>query len=336
MFPGLLNSLADTSQDFQAGADRFIPSLLDAPQTILAKMAQWEAGSASPGLGYQAARGVATPGTVRATGWHGSPHKFTKPDISKVGTGEGAQAYGHGFYAAERERTGDMYRKNVKNASEINRINARLSELSKEMSLYEPPGGGYRQYTDPRGHELSREYDRLIDEREAVVSSPGYLYKMDIPDADIEKMLDWDAPLSEQGEGVRGLLFENMSEERAKGIVDNVSDLAEKALKESVTDGKPRPFTDAWEIAYRDPELALAEARLSDFRGSGATFYNRLDPTGASKEASDYLNSIGIPGIKYWDQGSRGAGEGTRNFVIFDPDRIKMLERNEQPIEGLL
>jgi hypothetical protein len=66
MFPGLLNSLADTSQDFQAGADRFIPSLLDAPQTILAKMAQWEAGSASPGLGYRAATGVTTPGTVHS------------------------------------------------------------------------------------------------------------------------------------------------------------------------------------------------------------------------------------------------------------------------------
>lgn len=66
MFPGLLNSLADTSQDFQAGADRFIPSLLDAPQTILAKMAQLEAGSASPGLGYRAATGVTTPGTVHS------------------------------------------------------------------------------------------------------------------------------------------------------------------------------------------------------------------------------------------------------------------------------
>ena len=33
--------------------------------------------------------------------WHGSPHKFDKFDSSKIGTGEGAQAYGHGLYFAE-------------------------------------------------------------------------------------------------------------------------------------------------------------------------------------------------------------------------------------------
>src|SRR5687767_3158774 len=35
------------------------------------------------------------------TVFHGSPHKFDKFDMSKVGTGEGAQAYGHGLYFAE-------------------------------------------------------------------------------------------------------------------------------------------------------------------------------------------------------------------------------------------
>jgi len=34
------------------------------------------------------------------TAWHGSPHKFDKFDSSKIGTGEGAQAYGHGLYLA--------------------------------------------------------------------------------------------------------------------------------------------------------------------------------------------------------------------------------------------
>ena len=35
------------------------------------------------------------------TVYHGSPHKFDKFDASKIGTGEGAQAYGHGLYLAE-------------------------------------------------------------------------------------------------------------------------------------------------------------------------------------------------------------------------------------------
>ena len=38
---------------------------------------------------------------------------------------------------------------------------------------------------------------------------------------------------------------------------------------------------------------------------------------GSSAGASEYLKSIGVPGIKYLDQGSRGAKTGTRNFVVF-------------------
>ena len=37
--------------------------------------------------------------------YHGSPHDFDKFDMSKIGTGEGAQAYGHGLYLAENEAT---------------------------------------------------------------------------------------------------------------------------------------------------------------------------------------------------------------------------------------
>ncbi len=39
------------------------------------------------------------------------------------------------------------------------------------------------------------------------------------------------------------------------------------------------------------------------------------------------LNSLGIPGIRYLDGGSRSAGNGTRNFVIFDGDTAKILKR---------
>jgi len=42
--------------------------------------------------------------------YHGSPHDFDQFDISKIGTGEGAQAYGHGLYFAEREGIAKSYR----------------------------------------------------------------------------------------------------------------------------------------------------------------------------------------------------------------------------------
>ena len=49
-----------------------------------------------------------------------------------------------------------------------------------------------------------------------------------------------------------------------------------------------------------------------------------------SAKASALLAQQGIPGIRYLDGGSRGAGQGSSNFVAFDPEMIRILERNGQ------
>jgi hypothetical protein len=42
--------------------------------------------------------------------FHGSPHSFDRFSLDKIGTGEGAQAYGHGLYFAESEDVARAYR----------------------------------------------------------------------------------------------------------------------------------------------------------------------------------------------------------------------------------
>jgi hypothetical protein len=42
--------------------------------------------------------------------FHGSPHDFDRFDLSNIGSGEGAQAYGHGLYFAENEKVAEGYR----------------------------------------------------------------------------------------------------------------------------------------------------------------------------------------------------------------------------------
>jgi hypothetical protein len=39
------------------------------------------------------------------------------------------------------------------------------------------------------------------------------------------------------------------------------------------------------------------------------------------------LNEVGIPGIRYLDQGSRGAGEGSHNYVVFDANTMNIIRR---------
>ena len=42
--------------------------------------------------------------------YHGSPHRFDKFTLDKIGTGEGAQAYGWGLYFAGNKEVADWYR----------------------------------------------------------------------------------------------------------------------------------------------------------------------------------------------------------------------------------
>ena len=51
------------------------------------------------GVPMRAGEAVVGAGPIRA--YHSSPHDFDKFDLSKIGTGEGAQVYGHGLYFAE-------------------------------------------------------------------------------------------------------------------------------------------------------------------------------------------------------------------------------------------
>jgi len=60
---------------------------------------------------------------------------------------------------------------------------------------------------------------------------------------------------------------------------------------------------------------------------TGAEFYGMLsDNLGSDKAASLALNEAGIPGLQYLDGGSRGRGEGTHNFVIWNDQAINTIE----------
>jgi hypothetical protein len=59
--------------------------------------------------------------------WHGSPHDFDRFDISKIGTGEGNQAYGHGLYFASSKDVAKYYRDTL--AAYIPSSNARIYKV---------------------------------------------------------------------------------------------------------------------------------------------------------------------------------------------------------------
>ena len=250
---------------------------------------------------------------IGKTVWHGSPHTFDKFDLSKIGTGEGAQAYGHGLYFADAPEVAKQYRdelsrgwkqsyeykgKPVEKLYEdaVNKGNYGDAMLWEQVQLHgtrdsikntllEEMQGGSNQ-----AKQALKTLESLPDNLFA--QPTGSLYKVDLPDEQIAKMLDWDKPLSEQPESVRNILSGIVEQKRAE-----------------------YPNLNA------DPTGNIIYQMIGGNLG-----------TTAQKQASDFLNQSGIPGIQYLDQASRGAGEGTRNYVVFSDEIPKILERNGTPL----
>jgi hypothetical protein len=127
----------------------------------------------------------------------------------------------------------------------------------------------------------------------------GNLYKVDIPDADIPNMLDWDKPLSQQPTVLQSI--KNLSErpDLPKGFDQAIN----KSLGDKFFDGQDLYYE--LTKVYKDPLMLRQAMQESVFTG-----------------------------IRYLDEGSRKTG-GTSNFVVFDPSTVKILERNKKKV-GLL
>jgi hypothetical protein len=133
----------------------------------------------------------------------------------------------------------------------------------------------------------------------------GATIKADIlPSAD--KFLDWDKPLSEQGKDVVANL-------KKAGIVDKDGYVGSingaKHINDVTGDDLHQIIKEQYANNYGDKKLLSVKAK------------------GPDEAVSKYLSELGIPGIRYLDQGSRSAGKGTYNYVVFNDKDVKILER---------
>jgi len=291
-----------------------------APQAATAKAPQIAA-AANRGLENLAApRTLNTPGYGGQRGaivWHGSPHKFEAFDASKIGTGEGAQAYGHGIYTAEAPDVAKQYAEKVKDMGTIKQINSEMSKLAKIMDE-DSIAGQYRNFKTSAGKEAQKRYDELMNIRSGVSNASGNLYKVDLPDEAITRMLDWDKPLSQQAPDVQKALLQTGDKTIARMI-------NEKPV--SVNKGEYWSYLGN---TYNSKAEALADSTPFQLT------MGRTSIAETPAEVSKRLQAAGIPGIRYLDQGSRATG-GTSNFVVFPGEErlLRILERNNQPM-GLM
>lgn len=248
--------------------------------------------AASTMASAQRAGSLLSPLTV----FHGSPHKFSKFDASKIGTGEGAQAYGHGLYMAEAPEVAQYYARmdSPFAAAGTKGPAATIAALAKIDGGSNP----VKFLRDNYASQVKQWGKADVDAAIASLES-GNLYKVDLPDEQIAKMLDWDKPLGKQSKEVKKFIDEN-----GKPILDTFADLQRRGLTKGV-------YQTIWDMP-------------------GKTIF---DVFGKGGQTEAKLKQAGIPGVRYLDEGSRGKG-GTSNFVVFpgEESKLRIMEVNGKPV----
>ena len=260
-------------------------------------------------------------GLLSQVGYHGTPHRFPPTeknplgefDLQKIGTGEGAQAYGHGIYVAENPDVGRDYRLRLSTGPTIFLdgrpvVNSLADEFGPVGSALDIGRIHDRKaalhYFDRylKGSKQDREIVEQFDFGRLRTELGGNLYEVDIPDEVIDnQMLDWNKPLSQQNAKVKTQL--------------------KNAVEEMTVDDAINMGFDPFD--YGNNEQKAIELAKKAMIGDEATTTNFLNNwailRGTEAAGEELLNKHGIKGIKYKDQLSRGKEGGTRNFVLFDP-----------------
>jgi hypothetical protein len=265
------------------------------------------------GPGVKPAMPAPKPQGIKA--YHGSPHDFDQFSFAHIGKGEGNQAFGHGLYFAENEGVAKSYRDTlapvatargkpltedgllelpVASSLGFGKMFDRLKELGTTQAIRNELAAVSGNSID--GISKAR-YLKILDDIDAAGLAPaksGKMYEVNI-NANPEHFLDWDKPITQQ----------------------------------------PAAVQEALAKAGVQPYVTEKKASETYHRYVGDLYANRPSPDNlvgswheqSARDATAALKDAGIPGIKYLDQGSRVAGEGSRNYVVFDDKLIEILKK---------
>ena len=243
--------------------------------------------------------------------FHGTAHDVVGNfSLNKIGSGEGNIAYGWGLYFAENPNVAQDYRRGLSHRHLLNKIREVYDELdSSEDAIEALKDAGLSkkeinlvqalQKDDFLGFDYPHQAVNAVlkepqnfelsDETKMAIANMGNLYEVNILADKENNFIQWDKPLNQQSEKVQN------------------------AVREATND--------------------IWKSDVGSYDGS--VIYNGLvedlktfDKNNPQKNASMRLLKAGILGIRYLDQGSRGTGEGTHNYVIFDPKIIQIVAQN--------
>gem|GEM_PF-955573 len=293
--------------------------------------------------------------------WHGSPHKGIEKEgfkLHKIGTGEGAQAYGWGIYFAERKGVAEFYRETLADNQKYLKswrheiASNKLDELSpyylgQFLEVLSEKNEAFSTLHVPiRKSDLSEPVIRFLHEyikapdifkgQNAYEALTSLIYSntflSDHPNASEElKALREEAKRAESNHHDIGQLYrleipedhelldwDKPLSEQPKQVQEAIEGLRERAHEEGIRQFKPSRHNADGQNLYNEVGF-LAEILYE------VDDYQRseeLEYDDFSEAASLWLLKHGIPGLRYLDGNSRRAGYGSHNYVIWDESRL--------------
>lgn len=251
------------------------------------------------------------------TVYHGSGAKFDKFDHSHMGEGEGVQAYGWGTYVTEVEGIGRTYAKAMaaKGDGALPKRNLYTVEIPEDINSALSKDEILKGL-DSLGKELFSGYGLNDVQINAVFGTTREWYKL--------------------GSTATSGYFPLKEAFKAYGI--DAETIDKRIHDEAMEDRQKNPagygFYLNWagRIDMWIEKLGISEDEYERYdMATGRDAYRYLESKlGGAKEASDYLSDHGYVGISYPAQyRSGGRSDGARNYVIFNENNAKIVDRIE-------
>lgn len=306
--------------------------------------------------------------------WHGSPYDFDEFDLGSIGGGLGTQAFGWGLYFTENKNVAEKYKVerksknkftlngndipieyapvieqifggiNVENNKEslLNRLvlnrdaeQSNLDLVTKNLNELD----GVLDFITQNSKFTINKLPTLVDnkfERMATVILNDAKTKAKSDNKRVNKEYLFDVIEELQNRYKKHYIFYNDIVSKISYLIDNIDSFEVTSVYKPTLYNVEIPDTDTM-LDYSKPINEQSEYVLNkikqldstDINKTGKEFYNDLsERLGGNKNASLKLNELGIKGIKY----KHGL---SHNFVVFDDQAIKVIEKYNQSINGM-